>query len=132
MSDWLASWFAEMSTAAAETVDLPEEFSAEKVVVSQVLKTEGGPDAAWTLRVEAGRATVEAGRAPDAQAVFHTDHDTARSLAEGSLSVGQALSLGKVTASGDVASLVRAQHLLAEVRTALASSRARGSSPPPG
>ena len=101
-------WIAALDAAARE-VELPPEVT---LVVQEVVLDDAGIEHAYALRIDAGAASVTAGRAEQADVTFTQDARTAAAIARGDLSAQAAFLAGRVRLGGDAQRLVeRAREL---------------------
>lgn len=109
MAEFLSdAWIGALDDAAGR-VELAEELT---LVVQQVVVDDAGGERAYVVRIAGGRASVEPGRADDADVVFTQDLPTAVAVARGEESAQAAFLAGRIRLGGDAQRLIeRAREL---------------------
>lgn len=102
-------WLAELD-AAARAASVPDDLD---LVIQQVV-TDGDRELAYAIRLRDGAASVEQGRADDADVIFTQDRATATAIATGELSAQAAFMAGRLRVGGDLRGVLdRTQGVLA-------------------
>ena len=114
------AWLSELD-AAARTANPPSDMS---LVIQQVVVGDPEPEVAYALRIRDGAMSVAVGRVEDADVTFTQDRDTARSIAEGSLSAQAAFMSGKLRMGGDLRDVLERSTGVVDLDDLFASVRA--------
>ena len=114
------AWLSELD-AAARTARPPSDMS---LVIQQVVVDDAEPEVAYALRIRDGAMSVAPGRVDDADVTFTQDRDTARSIAEGSLSAQAAFMSGKLRMGGDLRDVLERSTGVVDLDDLFASVRA--------
>lgn len=121
MAEFLSdAWIADLD-AAARTVSPDADL---QLVIQEVVLGDGGPDAAYVIRIADGRVTVTTGRTDDADLTLTQDRATASEIARGELSAQVAFMAGRLRAGGDLRAVMERSSALAALGDVFASVRA--------
>ncbi len=117
MSTWLTSDWINAFDAALRSVPI----TGELLTISHVVKCGNDePSFDYTITVDNHGASVALGTHPKAMVTFHQSAATAQAIRSGDLAPGEAILLGQVTASGDVAALVEHRGTLEAIESVIA------------
>jgi putative sterol carrier protein len=114
------AWVAELGAAAAEA-SLPADLH---MVVQQVVLHDRGDETAFAIRIADGSASVEPGRAADADLSFTQDRATAAAIARGELSAQAAFMAGRLRVGGDLREVLERSRELVAIDDIFAAPRA--------
>jgi putative sterol carrier protein len=114
------AWVAELGAAAAEA-RLPPDLH---LVVQQVVLHDRGDETAFAIRIEDGAASVQPGRADDADLSFTQDRATAAAIAQGELSAQAAFMSGRLRVGGDLREVLERSRELVAIDDIFAAPRA--------
>jgi predicted oxidoreductase len=125
MVHFLSPEWIEALGRAARRVDiaLADETGAS-IVVEQTVTDPHAASVTYQLAVDAGSATVVAGRVLEPSVTLRTDRSTAEAIARGELSAQEAFVQGRLRVGGDVRALVRHADALAQLDESFAAVRA--------
>lgn len=119
------AWIDELDRAAAWCEPLAGAATGVRLTLQQVVTAPGRPETAYAVVVDDGRVRLVAGRAEKPDVVLSEDYATAAALSRGELSAQAALMAGRIRVAGDVAALVRGQHVLAAAQACFDGVRPR-------
>jgi len=112
-------WLDDLAAAAAD-VRVPPEV---RLLVQQVVAHDGR-EVTYALEAGGGALAVRRGRVEDPDITLFQDAETARAIHDGRLSAQTAFLDGRLRLSGDVAALLAAAPVLADLADVFASARA--------
>jgi hypothetical protein len=116
MSAWLTPDWIDAFDAALRSSPI----SGERLTISHVIDC--GPDKPsfdYTVTVDNHGASAVLGADPKAMVTFHQSAATAQAIRSGDLAPGEAILLGHVTTSGDVAALVQQRGTLEAIESVI-------------
>jgi len=103
MSAWLTSDWIDAFDAALRSAPI----TGERLIISHVVDCGNDkPRFNYTITVDKSGASAVPGTDPKTMVTFYQSADTAQAIRSGDLAPGEAILLGHVTTSGDVAALV--------------------------
>ena len=97
MADFLSAEWIEALDAAARAAQLPEAVAALSITVEQVVRDSPDGEACYHLRIENGRAHVQAGPAVSPDLRLFADYDIAVRIQRGEVNAQEALAAGRLS-----------------------------------
>ncbi|HMG27804.1 MAG TPA: SCP2 sterol-binding domain-containing protein [Acidimicrobiia bacterium] len=124
MPEFLSRDWIEALDAAARAAVLPEDAAAVSIEIEQVVRDAPGGEVRYHLRLEDGRARVQAGPATSPDLRLIADYDVAARIQRGEVNAQEALAAGRLKVQGQFAPLVRANDALNSLEDVFAGVRA--------
>ena len=132
MADFLSAEWIEALDAAARAAQLPEAVAALSITVEQVVRDSPDGEACYHLRIENGRAHVQAGPAVSPDLRLFADYDIAVRIQRGEVNAQEALAAGRLKVQGRFAHLLRVDDALRALEDVFAPVRAATTYREPG
>jgi putative sterol carrier protein len=132
VADFLSAEWIEALDAAARAVTLPETASAASVTIEQVVRDAPDGESRYHLRIEGGRARVQAGPAAAPDLRLFADYDMAARIQRGEVNAQEALAAGRLKVQGRFAHLLRVDDALRALEDVFAPVRAETTYRQPG
>jgi putative sterol carrier protein len=119
-----AAWIAALHETAAGDAELREASRGRRLVLQQRLSDGPEGPTGWFFVLDDGEVAVHPGDAPQADASFSTDHETARAIHEGRLSPLAAFLSGSLRVGGNPLVLLEHQQAFGRLGDVFAAVRA--------
>jgi len=132
VADFLSAEWIEALDAAARAAQLPEAVAALSITVEQVVRDSPDGEACYHLRIENGRAHVQAGPAESPDLRLFADYDIAVRIQRGEVNAQEALAAGRLKVQGRFAHLLRVDDALRALEDVFAPVRAATTYREPG